>query len=83
MTHPRLRRAGPAAAALLLGLAGAVAADDDFAREGDRTDKDPLEGRPPPELRATGWLNVEVPEAGLELADLRGKVVVIDFWGTW
>ena len=39
-----------------------------------------LLGRPAPELqRITGWKNGEP----IRLADLRGKVVVLDFWGYW
>ena len=63
--------------ALLAPLASA--GTDDFAREGDRTAKDPLEGKAPPALRVESWMNSEP----LELASLRGKVVVLDFWGTW
>jgi hypothetical protein len=32
---------------------------------------------PAPELTTTTWLNVDSP---LRLADLRGKVVIIDMW---
>ena len=60
-----------------LGLAGG----DDFAREDKNRDKkDPLEGKAPPALQVTGWMNTDGP---LDLASLRGKVVVLDFWGTW
>jgi thiol-disulfide isomerase/thioredoxin len=39
-----------------------------------------LLGRPAPELqRITGWKN----GGPVRLADLRGKVVVLDFWGHW
>lgn len=34
----------------------------------------------PPELVAEAWINVDGP---LTLADLRGHVVVIEFWATW
>lgn len=56
---------------------------DDFARErkeGDTT-KDALEGKAPPELKVKEWINTNGKE--LKLADLKGKVVVLDFWGTW
>lgn len=39
-----------------------------------------LRGRPAPELeRITGWKN----GGPVKLADLRGKVVLLDFWGYW
>lgn len=39
-----------------------------------------LEGQPAPELRdIAGWKNSEP----LELSDLRGKYVLLDFWGHW
>jgi thiol-disulfide isomerase/thioredoxin len=39
-----------------------------------------LEGRPAPELRdIVGWMNSKP----LKLSDLRGKVVLLDFWGWW
>src|SRR5688572_8711458 len=37
-----------------------------------------LEGKPMPALSLTNWLNGEV-----KLADLKGKVVVVDFYATW
>lgn len=71
--------------ALLVGCAGTALADstvDDFQREGDdRRAKDAMEGMPAPDLMVNGWMNTE--DGGLDLASLRGKVVVIDFWGTW
>jgi cytochrome c biogenesis protein CcmG/thiol:disulfide interchange protein DsbE len=74
--------------ALLFGFASLAqseeaATKDDFARErkeGD-TAKDALEGKAPPELKVAGWMNTGGKE--LQLADLTGKVVVLDFWGTW
>jgi len=37
-----------------------------------------LEGKPMPELSVTNWLNGEVTSA-----DMKGKVVVVDFYATW
>ncbi len=36
-------------------------------------------GQEPPEVRATGWLNAEGTPT---LADLRGRVILIEFWST-
>ncbi len=64
-----------------------IAGDDDFVRERSGRDpkkdaaKDSLEGKSPPALQVQGWLNTE--GKALTWADFRGKVVVIDFWGTW
>ena len=72
---------------ILLGgvlLCGGLSAQqEDFRREGkpeQRALKDPLEGKAPPALQVESWLNTEKP---IDLADLRGKVVVLDFWGVW
>ena len=65
------------AAAALSPLAAAQ--KDSFQREGERELKDQLEGKPAPALQVESWLNAQP----LDLASLRGKVVVIDFWGTW
>ncbi len=49
-----------------------------FDLEADKLTK--LEGKPAPELcKIKGWINSE----GLKLSDLRGKYVVLDFWGYW
>ncbi len=41
-----------------------------------------LEGKPAPELEGiVEWRNT--PEGGLTLEDLRGKVVLLHFWGVW
>ncbi len=72
--------------ALLLALAPALTGDeaqDDFRRErrpGD-TSKDELEGKAPPELHVKDWANTNGKE--LKLSSLKGKVVVLDFWGVW
>lgn len=37
-----------------------------------------LEGKPMPALNTTGWVNGEVKPA-----DMKGKVVIVDFYATW
>lgn len=39
-----------------------------------------MKGQTPPEIDAMGWVNTDKP---LKLSDLRGKVVVVEFWATW
>ncbi len=71
------------AVAALLTAAPAIA--QDFQREGDgerRAALDAMEGKAPPALSVTQWMNVS-PKGGLSLAGLEGKVVLLDFWGTW
>jgi hypothetical protein len=69
----------------LLVLMLAVASpgqQDDFKRErNEKTGaaKDALEGKTAPALQVEKWMNTD----GLVLKDLVGKVVVLDFWGTW
>jgi hypothetical protein len=65
-----------ALAALLAAQGG------DFAREGDgdrRKALDAMEGKPAPEIEAEAWLSGEATT----LRKLEGKVVLLDFWGTW
>lgn len=55
-----------------------------FWRTGDavtRSQLDPLEGHPAPSLSVHDWQGTE--GRPLSLSDLRGKVVLIDFWGVW
>lgn len=40
---------------------------------------DAMQGKPAPELKLKGWLNSKP----LNLPDLKGKIVVLDFWATW
>ena len=49
---------------------------DDDAKT--RADHAALEGKPMPKLDLSNWINGEV-----NLADLKGKVVVVDFYATW
>ena len=65
-------------------VAAVAAAGDDVVkpewREGkDRAEVDKLEGKAPPELTVKDWTNGDE----VKLADLKGKVVLIDFWATW
>jgi len=52
---------------------------DDLKREQDLSAK---EGKPAPAIEADGWMNTPDNQP-LDLTALKGKVVVIDFWGTW
>lgn len=63
--------------AVPLGAAAPAALAQEPRREQDLSE---LEGRPAPALEVTGWMNTEGP---LTWKDLRGKVVLLDFWGTW
>lgn len=80
---------GPAARAALALLAALVPVssgastlqDRGFRRERPRRALEHLEGRKAPPLEVEGWMNA--PAAGLAWSDLAGKVVLVDFWGTW
>jgi thiol-disulfide isomerase/thioredoxin len=48
------------------------------SRPEQRTAHAALEGKPMPPLQVVGWINGEVKPA-----DLKGKVVVVDFYATW
>lgn len=61
----------------------AAANADVFWREGredEREHLNSLEGKPPPALAVTDWMNAG---DATTLDSFRGKVVLIDFWGTW
>lgn len=81
---PRARLLSAAVLGALLTtttLAGTTGGDDFRREDKNRAAKDALEGQAPPPLEVTGWMNT--PDGGLSLESLRGKVVVLDFWGTW
>ncbi len=60
--------------------AAAAAKQDGANKEGDTPDKTPvMPGEIAPEWKVTAWTDGE----SRKLADYRGQVVVIDFWGTW
>src|SRR5438445_2375247 len=67
-----------------LAVAAGAGGADDFKREGtpaQRVEKDAMEGKAPPALEVKGWLNTGGKPVKFE--ELRGKVVVLDFWGVW
>ena len=68
-----------AATAAIVSLLSIPALAEDFKREQDLSAK---EGQPAPALSAENWLNTADGEA-IDLKSLEGKVVVVDFWGTW
>jgi thiol-disulfide isomerase/thioredoxin len=76
-----LLRAG-AFSCLLVLKAGAGEFPDswtwDESEPKNRSQHAALEGKPMPALDVTGWVNGEVKPA-----DLKGKVVVVDFYATW
>lgn len=72
------RRTFPALA-VSAALLSSPALAEEFKREQDLSAK---EGQPAPALVADQWINTPEGKA-LDLKDLVGKVVVIDFWGTW
>ena len=47
----------------------------------ERAALDALEGGPPPPLTVENWLNADGESHAL--ADLHGRVVLVDFWGVW
>ena len=67
----------------LIALAGA----EDFQRERREGDearnkaKDALENKEAPALSVTNWQNTD--GKALSLDELKGKVVLLDFWGVW
>ena len=66
-----------------MALVGAAAhAQGNLRLEGSgprRSALDAMQGKPAPELQVARWVNGKA----VKLADLKGKVVVLDFWGQW
>lgn len=82
--HFRRALIGAACVGLAVVFLAAAAVGEDPVkpewREGDdRAELDALEGKAPPELTLKDWTNGKE----VSLADLKGKVVLIDFWATW
>ena len=73
-----------AVAGAAVALFSVIQAPDDFKRErSGRNDavKNAFEGKAPPPMAFTGWLNVEKPPK--DWAALKGSVILIDFWAHW
>jgi hypothetical protein len=70
-------------AATLFAMAFAVQGDG-FKRErtgSTAAAKDAIEGKKAPALQVSEWLNTSA--GGLMEKDLKGKIVVVDFWAFW
>lgn len=66
--------------ALALGVLNIHSADSpDLENSRVRFEINDLHGKPAPSWELTGWKNSKP----LTLADLKGKIVVLDFWATW
>jgi thiol-disulfide isomerase/thioredoxin len=70
-------RGGLWAAAAVAGLAGLAWTLNGPASAAEA----PAVGKAPPEVAAEGFLNAG--DKAPKLADLKGKVVVVEFWATW
>jgi thiol-disulfide isomerase/thioredoxin len=72
-----------AAIALMLNFAHAEDVDLSFAQEGNASRRGHLSGlqgtENPPVLQLANWEN----SSELNLEDLKGKIVILDFWATW
>ena len=59
---------------LMVGVLGGMAATLQAA---------PEEGDKAPEIKAGAWMNLPEGMKSLSPGDLKGRVVMIDFWATW
>jgi cytochrome c biogenesis protein CcmG/thiol:disulfide interchange protein DsbE len=78
--RPQVVFAGPEPRAQTLSL-NTIAWDAELAKEVLTNKADPasLVGQPAPEIEGATWIGGE----NVSLSELRGKVVLIDFWATW
>lgn len=62
-------------------FSGAAQADDEPRLEGSRNREGvtALHGKPAPDLNLGQWMNGKA----VTLKDIKGKIVLIDFWATW
>ena len=70
-----------AASCVALLFAWTVAAADAPAPEASkvRAELDAMQGQPAPVLELSNWINGKP----VQVSDLKGKIVVLDFWATW
>jgi thiol-disulfide isomerase/thioredoxin len=65
--------------ALLTTTAGFAADAPKAEASKVRADLDAMQGKAAPALQLDNWMNAKP----LQLSDLKGKIVVLDFWATW
>ena len=69
---------------LLIASVAFTQSSDELKRErggANSAAKDALEGKAPPKFKMEEWQNIE--KAPKEWKDLKGKVVLLDFWAYW
>jgi thiol-disulfide isomerase/thioredoxin len=64
---------------VLIGFAASAAESPQLEANEQRAQIDAMHGKPAPALALKNWLNSKP----LKQADLKGKIVVLDFWATW
>ena len=67
--------------AAVLALLALFVQDEGFRREGDakrREKLDKLEGKAAPKWEFEKWIQGETTQK-----ELKGKVILVDFWGVW